>query len=255
MPTAAWVALGEHLPPFFRDRLQRIIHGSPGLCLADIARELAQTWRGTIPCNSPSFLAALDGSACRSGIARAWWSGAGHPALPGSNPWYGIPLPSWHPAFDDIRDSILVVEAGPKQVSSSLGHALMNRNPYASVRFRQAAENLGTLLAILRTGDWEGFISLVEEEALSLHAMMMTARPGYLLMKEGTVAILHRIRQYRDDSAVRMAFTLDAGANVHLLYPGEEAAAVRRFIADELLPWLDGGRVIHDKMGERDETT
>ena len=150
----------------------------------------------------------------------------------------------------DLRDAILVVESGAKPVSSSAGHSLMETNPFARVRFAQARENLDRLHAAMVGGDWLGFIGLMEEEALSLHAMMMTGRPGYLLMQPGTLSILREIRAFREETGCRLGFTLDAGANVHLLYAGEDAPRVEAFISSELLRHCENGRFISDRMGE-----
>jgi diphosphomevalonate decarboxylase len=196
-----------------------------------------------------SFLARLgSGSAARSlfpGLALWGWSDY----RPGSSDEYAVPVTGFHNSFSDLRDAILIVESGRKKVSSSAGHALMENNPFAVPRFTQARENLGALLGILRDGDWQGFIRVLEEEALSLHAMMMTGRPGYLLMLPQTLSILHAVRNFREDTGCRIGFTLDAGANVHLIYPGIDAPRAEGFIRDGLTRFCEGGRVLYDRMG------
>ena len=113
----------------------------------------------------------------------------------------------------------------------------------------QARENLDLLYRVMREGDWMGFIALVEEEALTLHAMMMTSRPGYLLMQSATLSILQSIREYRKETGNRIGFTLDAGANVHLLYAGADASEVESYISTKLLKYCENGMVIWDKIG------
>jgi diphosphomevalonate decarboxylase len=41
------------------------------------------------------------------------------------------------------------------------------------------------------------FAEIVENEALSLHALMMSAKPGYMLMKGASIAIIEKVRAYR----------------------------------------------------------
>jgi diphosphomevalonate decarboxylase len=196
-----------------------------------------------------SFLARLgSGSACRSlfpGFA-LWgetdgWAGSGNE--------YAIPVDNYHEVFRDMRDSILIVESGRKKVSSSTGHSLMASNPFADTRFRQARMNLDRLSRILGEGNWDAFIEVMEEEALSLHAMMMTGKPGYLLMRPGTLAILEKVRSFREKKGARLGFTLDAGANVHLLYPPQEESRVHEFMNARLLEHCENRQVIHDRMG------
>lgn len=197
-----------------------------------------------------SFYARLgSGSAARSiyGGAVAWGES---PAIPGSSDLYAVPLPpeNIHPVFRDFRDTVLLVEKGSKSVSSSAGHALMKGHPFAPARFSQAGEHTAKLLDILRGGEVQDFGTLAESEALTLHAMMMTADPYYILFKPATLQALQKVWDFRRETGQPLYFTLDAGANVHLLYPAEAENTIRRFIADELSP-LSGGSFIDDRVG------
>jgi diphosphomevalonate decarboxylase len=223
--------------------------GSLALCLVQAEEEITRQVPGDGFMNKVSFLARLgSGSACRSvypsfavwGASEAW---------PGSSDLYAVPA-AGNEVFRDMQDSILVVDAGTKQVSSSAGHGMMEGHPFAETRFRQAIGNMSRLKQIMEQGNWSGMIELMEEEALSLHAMMMTGSPGYLLMKPGTLSILQKIREFRRETGAAVGFTLDAGANVHLLYPGQEEGVVQPFIKDELAIYCEDGRVIHDGIGE-----
>ena len=201
-----------------------------------------------------SFLARLgSGSASRSLFpGLALWGKSD--VWPGASDEYAIPVTGFHEDFRDMRDAILIVESGQKKVSSSAGHALMEGNPFAASRFAQARENLEHLAPILREGDWPGFIRILEEEALTLHAMMMTGRPGYLLMLPQTLAVLQRLRTFREETGCRIGFTLDAGANVHLVYADGDAFPAEGFIRNELTRFCENGRVIHDRMGTGPES-
>ena len=198
-----------------------------------------------------SFLARLgSGSASRSvsGPVMVWGE---HPSIPGTSDLYAVPFPlRIHRNFEGYRDTILIIEEGVKQVSSTAGHRLMNGHPFAQARFEQANRNMERLSAILRQGDLDGFVQLVEGEALTLHALMMSSKEHYILMREGTLAVLHKTRKFRRDTGIPLCFTLDAGANVHLLYPPGNADKVSAFIHDELLEYTTGIRYIDDRMGE-----
>lgn len=196
-----------------------------------------------------SFIARLgSGSASRSLYGRLAVWGATACSRESSDE-YAIPVEGIHEYFSGLRDSILIIESGKKQVSSSMGHALMKSNPYAKMRFDAAEENMQRLCSIVRDGDIGQFIDVMENEALTLHAMMMTSRPGFILMKANTVEAIHRIREYRRKSGMSIGFTLDAGANVHVLYPEKEAEKIEKFIDDELAGLCEEERVIHDRMG------
>lgn len=197
-----------------------------------------------------SFLARLgSGSACRSieGPLMVWGS---HREIEGSSDLYGTKYPyKVHPIFNNFQDTILLVDQGEKQVSSTVGHGLMQRHPYAESRFEQANFNAARLKAVFERGDLDTFMECVESEALQLHAMMMTSVPYFILMKPNTLEIINRIWAYRKATGNKVCFTLDAGANVHLLYPEVEKAAVIQFIESDLKQLCDNGAFIHDQLG------
>ena len=172
------------------------------------------------------------------------------PYYKGSSDEYAVSLADdIHPVFKTYRDSILIVSGETKSVSSRAGHALMEENPYAPARYAQANENIKNLLKALKSGDLDTFINITESEALQLHALMMCSNPSYILMKPNTLRIIEIIRQFRDETKTPLCFTLDAGPNVHLLYPDSEAAKVEHFIQDVLTNYCDQGRWIADRVG------
>lgn len=154
-----------------------------------------------------------------------------------------------HPVFENLRDTILLISKTEKKVSSRAGHGLMEGNPYAEARYAHAENNLVLLLEALKSGNMESFIEIVENEALTLHAMMMASTPGYILMESGTLQVIEKIRQFRKSTTLPVCFTLDAGPNIHLLYPDKEASRVNIFIQNELIPFCENNQLIEDKMG------
>ncbi len=197
-----------------------------------------------------SFLARLgSGSACRSikGEVVCWGN---HAEIDSSSDLFGVPFPSKiHANFKNYQDTILLVDKGEKQVSSTVGHDLMHNHPYAEKRFEQAHENLSQLKNVLETGNLDKFIALVESEALTLHAMMMTSMPYFILMKPNTLEIINKIWNFRNQTKIPVCFTLDAGANVHVLYPENDIETVLQFIKDELVGYCQNGQYICDEIG------
>ncbi len=198
-----------------------------------------------------SFLARLgSGSACRSlyeGLV-VWGETK---EVEGSSDLFAVPYSNEeiHPIFKNFNDWVLLIHEGEKSVSSTVGHGLMKTNPYAERRFQEAHENFEKLKEILKTGDMEGFIKLVEHEALTLHAMMMMSDPAFILMKTGTLEVINKIWEFRRITGLALFFTLDAGANVHLLFPNDiDNDRIISFINQELLPFTQKGGVVKDDM-------
>ena len=198
-----------------------------------------------------SFLARLgSGSACRSlyeGLV-VWGK---TDEVENSSDLFAVQYPNEeiHPIFKNFNDWVLLIHEGEKSVSSTVGHGLMNTNPYAERRFQEAHENFKILKEILKTGDMESFIKLVEHEALTLHAMMMMSEPAFILMKTQTLEVINKIWEFRRITGLALFFTLDAGANVHLLFPNDiDNEKIIDFIKTELIPLTQKGGVVKDVM-------
>jgi len=220
------------------------------MCLMTIEKRLNPGMDTSYFYKKASFLARLgSGSACRSvkGDLVVWGE---HEEIAGSSDLYGVPFSTKvAPVFKEYQDTILLVDKGEKQVSSTVGHELMHGHPFAKNRFQQAVDHISKIKTILATGNVQDFIALVESEALTLHAMMMTSQPYFILMKPNTLEIIQKVWNYREAHKSSICFTLDAGANVHLLYPKSEKEMVREFIEKELAMFCQQSHFIHDELG------
>ena len=222
------------------------------LCLCAMERELF----GTLPTQDAflqkaSFVSRLgSGSASRSvyPVAAMWGELAGFDLA--SN-FYAIPFEERvHEVFTTFHDTILIASRGEKAVSSSAGHQLMESNIYAENRYEQARQRCTALADILAAGDVAAFGELAEDEALTLHALMMCSKPSYMLMRPNSLAMIEKVRQFRQDTKLPLYFSLDAGPNLHLLFPHSDHAAIHDFIDGELAPLCENGEYIADQVGQ-----
>lgn len=193
------------------------------------------------------------GSASRSIFSKAaLWGKTGEVA--GSSDEFAVGFgDELHPVFQDFHDDILLVSTDEKSVSSRAGHALMDGNPFAAPRYEQAKNRLKQLVFALKTGDLPAFGKIVEDEALALHALMMASNPSFLLLKPGSLAIIEKVRNWREDTGLPVFFTIDAGPNIHLLYPSEIFTDVRGFLIDSLKTHCEDGLTIADFVGDGPE--
>ncbi len=217
------------------------------LCLTTIEQMLLDSPSGDDSFfRKASYAARLgSGSAARS-VYPGYVLWGRHKEIPDSANEFAVSLNERvHRDFREMKDSILIVDDAPKKVSSSAGHSLMSENPWAAVRYRQAGDAAARMIGVLESGDMEEFVKMVEKEALTLHSLMMTSDPPFVLMKPGTLAVIEKVRSFRKDTGIPVAFTLDAGPNVHLLYPASFSEKVRQLISAELLghcctpEWID----------------
>ena len=68
-------------------------------------------------------------------------------------------------------------------------------------------------------------------------------------MKPNTVESIDSIGNFRKTTHSKVCFTLDAGANVHVLYPSGEKKQVQQFIKNELSKYCKDGTYIDDVVG------
>ena len=220
------------------------------LCLAAAATQIYAEAKPNDFLQKTSYCARLgSGSASRSlfPFASVWGN---NKDIENSNDLFAI---DWSHQIDSVfksyQDSILIISNKEKAVSSRAGHQLMEGNRYAQSRFEEANERMLELIQIMKTGDLDAFGLLAEAEAMTLHALMMMSSPPYMLFSNKTIEGIEKIQQFRKEKKLPLYFTLDAGPNLHLLYPKEIISEVKPFIQEELEPICAGG-VIWDQVGE-----
>ncbi len=153
-----------------------------------------------------------------------------------------------HPVFKTYYDTILIIDPSPKKLSSSDGHKLMYNHAYADARYKQANENLKILLGALSAGNELEFAQIIENEAMSLHGLLLSSSPGYILLHPNTLIIIEKLQNFRMDTKFQFAFTLDAGPNIHILYSSKIREKVIDFIESELKQYCKNGSWIDDKI-------
>ena len=216
------------------------------LCLLQIEK-IVNNDNTPLDMRKASFLSRLaSGSAARSVYpVMALWGKT--PSIADSSDDYAVPLADIvNPVFKTYHDSILIVSNKEKSVSSRVGHSLMNGHPLAGQRYETARKNTERLLKVLKDGNLDEFIDIAEAEALQLHEMMATSTPPYKLVEPNTLNIIEAVRNFRQETKIPACFTLDAGPNVHLLYPDANDAQVKQFIKDNLLQYCHENQCIDD---------
>jgi diphosphomevalonate decarboxylase len=133
-----------------------------------------------------------------------------------------------------LVDVIGIVAAGHKKVGSTEGHALAGTSPLQAARVADAERRFGLCLQAIEKRDFGLLADVIEQDALMMHGVMMTSDPSLMYWLPGTLAILHAVRELRAAGA-QVAFTIDAGPNVHCICEAGAAAGV-----EAALRGLDG---------------
>jgi len=206
--------------------------GALALCLADLKKQITGE-----KVETQNFFKQVSawarmgsGSACRSVFPQfAIWGESAE--IEGTSNYHAIPVSeNIHPDYLTLHDAILLVDSAKKRVSSSAGHQLMNDHPFREARIKQAKQHTSKIMKAMKTGNHKLFFSIAEKEALSLHSMMMTSEPPYLLLHPNSLSIMQKIQNFRNQTGLEVGFTIDAGPNIHFLYFEKDKNEVHRFI-------------------------
>lgn len=167
-----------------------------------------------------SALARLgSGSASRSlfGGLVEWERGHDHAS--------SVAHPLHPPEHWELIDVVAVISGAAKAVSSEGGHRLAGTSPLLSGRIASLSTALPAVRQALADRNLRQLGPLIEQDALAMHAVMMTSTPSLVYWQPGTLELIHAVRQWRA-AGLEVYFTIDAGPNVHLICEQPNAAAV-----------------------------
>lgn len=164
-----------------------------------------------------SILARLgSGSACRSiwpGFVE-WQRGQD----PNGFDSYGMPLKYNWP---ELRVGIITISAQAKLLSSS--EAMLRTaqtSPFYTAWIKKAEADCVTIKEAIAKKDFELLGNIAENNALAMHATMMTAQQPIIYSQAETLRNVQKIWELRNAGGNRLPvfFTQDAGANLKLLF-------------------------------------
>ncbi len=130
-----------------------------------------------------------------------------------------------------LTDCVAVVNAGHKKTGSTEGHALAWTSPLQGARVDDAPRRLEICRQAILQRDFAAFAEIIELDSDMMHAVMMTSTPPLMYWQAATLEIFHAVREWRA-AGLPCAYTVDAGANVHVICPREQAGAVEKNLRD-----------------------
>lgn len=147
----------------------------------------------------------------------------------------------------DLVDSIVIVDKTPKTHSSLKGHQLAHSSILQSARVADAPRRLQICRKAILDKDFEALAEISELDSNLLHAITMTSQPKIFYWSPVSLTIMQETIRLRH-SGIPVFYTLDAGANVHLISPQEYCAIVNYHYesipgVDEIIQSATGGGV------------
>lgn len=123
-----------------------------------------------------------------------------------------------------LLHQVIVVESGKKEVSSSEAHRRVSRSDLFQGRPERAEKRMSDLFEAFRNQDWKNAYEICWAEFWDMHALFETCHPPFGYMEPGTLTVLHEIRKLWQEKNDGPIVTMDAGANVHLIWRQEQKA-------------------------------
>jgi len=124
-----------------------------------------------------------------------------------------------------IVDCIAIVSALHKKTSSTEGHAIAPTSPLQAARVADAPRRLDLCRKAILNKDFDSFASIVELDSDMMHAVMTTSTPALHYWKTASMAVMNNVRAWRSEG-IPVCYSVDAGANVHVICPLTEAQVV-----------------------------
>lgn len=144
-----------------------------------------------------------------------------------------------------LRLVVALAGSAPKRPGSREG---MERSrltsPYYGQWLATHPDDMARARRAIARRDLEQLGQVMESSCLKMHALTMTSRPPFLYWRPATVAVLHRVWEWRR-KGLEAFFTMDAGPHVKVLCQVEDAGRVAAGLSE--VPGVE--RVLTERPG------
>jgi len=138
----------------------------------------------------------------------------------------------------ELDHYVIVVESEKKKISSSEAHLRVLTSENFVGRPERAKKRLAELIAIIEN-DWPKAFELCWNEFWDMHSLFKTSRPPFGYMRPASATALDILLKFWDEAGNGPLVTMDAGANIHLLFRKTDEAE-----QEECLKRLSGFKVL-----------
>ncbi|MRN07659.1 diphosphomevalonate decarboxylase [Lactobacillus sp. 0.1XD8-4] len=126
------------------------------------------------------------------------------------------------PIAEDVAFPIemlaVLINTKKKKVSSRSGMQLsVSTSPYYEAWKKVVARDMTAIKAAIKAKDIDKIGHIAEENALRMHALTLSADPGFTYFNGETLAIIKAVEDLRSHG-INCYYTMDAGPNVKVIY-------------------------------------
>lgn len=164
------------------------------------------------------------GSSCRS-LFPAWskWEGDGA---------FEVEYP-----IKQLEHTLLLLDEEKKMVSSSEAHRRVTTSPLFKGRVERAQKRLEILEQTLKAEDWTSIYKVCLEEFEDMHQLFETSDPPFSYRNIDSTSVVVQIKEFWQSNNDGPVITMDAGANIHLLWRTDQKQLARKYLSDFYIQW------------------
>jgi diphosphomevalonate decarboxylase len=131
-----------------------------------------------------------------------------------------------------LLHQVIIVESEAKAVSSSEAHKRVTTSPLFENRTHRAEQRLANLIDVFRHDgtkkeNWKAAFQIIWDEFRDMHQLFETSEPSFSYFTPGTNEVLGYLQSLWNQRHDGPLVTMDAGANVHLLYRQDQRELAR----------------------------
>lgn len=133
---------------------------------------------------------------------------------------------------DAVHLGIVVVPIPDRIITDSI-HQEIETSPFFHSRLKVLPDLMESMKKAIFNDDVGEIGRLAEQDSLSLHAVTMTTRSGWILMKPETIRVINQVKKLRK-RGLNAWFSLDTGPSVFINTVPQEAKEISTQIESEL---------------------
>jgi diphosphomevalonate decarboxylase len=149
------------------------------------------------------------------------------------------------PEHWDIADVVVIASSEEKKVGSQEGHTTADTSPFFADRLLGVSDRYNRVTRAIEEKDFPTLGKAIEEDALSMHAVMMSQEEPLFYWSGTTLDILRDVIELRKNGS-EVYYTIDAGQNVHVICQGKD----KEMVAEHFRKWKDVEDVIINEPAE-----
>lgn len=129
------------------------------------------------------------------------------------------------PDYWDIVDVVAIVSTSVKDVPTATGQTLATSSPFYEKRLSRMKKKNSEVKKYFAGKNFSAFGMLVEQEALELHAIMLTSTPPLIYLLPDTLRVMREVEKWRRNG-LEAYYTINTGQNIHVICEKKNAKAI-----------------------------